>query len=112
MPYQRAETYTTTGTKASLDLDPSIAPFNASVSVALNGAAVASYSLQYTFDDFSSPTMTDAAATWFTSSDIPLATAASANAAFITPVTRVRLVIASLSGGSMTMRTVQGMSTN
>lgn len=114
MPYNRTVTYPSgsAGAMASVDLDPSIAPNNAVVSVVLNGAAAASFSMQYTLDDFSSPLMTDAQATWFTSTGIPLATAANIIASLPFPVTRIRLVIASLTGGSLTMRTLQGLSIN
>lgn len=115
MPYNRTVTYPAGGVGAmpSVDLDPSIAPANAVASVVLNGAATGTFSLQYTLDDFSSPLMTDAQATWFTSSDIPVGSTASVNAAFIVPVTRIRVVIAvALAGGTMTLRTLQGLSIN
>lgn len=104
-------TYTTTGTKPSLDLDPSIAPFNASVACnVVTGPA--SYKLQFTLSDFSAPLMTDAAAVWFDSTDIPAGTTTSAVAALPFPVTRVRLVIATLTAGSIQFQTQQGMSIN
>ena len=114
MPYNRTVTYPagSAGAMPSVDLDPSIAPSNAVASVVLNGAATGSFSLQYTLDDFSSPYMTDAQATWFTSPDIPLGSAANVNAAFVLPVTRIRVVFASLAGGSCTLRVLQGMSIN
>src|SRR4051812_6242213 len=106
MPYNRTVTYPagSAGAMPSVDLDPSIAPSNASVSVTLNGAAVGNFSLQFTLDDFSSPLMTDAQATWFTSPDIPLATAANIVAGLNLPVTRIRVVFVSLTGGSATLR--------
>lgn len=109
MPYRRTETYTTTGTKGSWNLDPSIAPFNANIAVTLTGTA--SYKLQYTLDPLDSPTAVDSDAAWFDSTDIPAATAASGGASFITPVARVRLIIASISG-SLKMEAIQGLSTN
>ncbi len=109
MPLQRTETYSTTGTKGSWNLDPSIVPFNASVAVTLS--ATASYKLQYSFDTLDSPTALDTDAVWFDSPDIPAATAANASAAFISPVARVRLVIAALTG-TIKMTVLQGMSTN
>lgn len=111
MPYTRTETYTTTGAKPSWNADESIAPFNLSVACILS-AGTTSYKLQYTLDDFSSASMTDASATWFDSSDIPAGTTATAQASFVTPVTRFRINIASLSGGTLTMKSVQGLSTN
>jgi hypothetical protein len=104
-------TYTTTGTKPSVDLDPAIAPFSATVAVTLT-TGPASYKLQYTIDDFSDPLKTDATASWFDSVDIPAGTAASAVSALSSPVTRVRLVIATLTAGSLRLQTQQGMSIN
>lgn len=104
-------TYTTTGTKASVDLDPAIAPFNVSIAVTLT-TGPASYKLQYTLDDFSDPLKTDATASWFDSTDIPGGTAASAVASLPFPVSRVRLVIATLTAGSLRLQTQQGMSIN
>jgi hypothetical protein len=104
-------TYTTTGTKASVDFDPAIAPFNASV-VCTVTTGPASYKLQYTLSDFSSPTMTDAAAVWVDSVDIPAGTTASAAASLPFPITRLRMVIATLTAGSIQLQTRQGISTN
>lgn len=109
MPYRRTETYTTTGTKGSWNADPSIAPFNANIAVTLTGTA--SYKLQYTLDTLDSPTAIDSDASWFDSPDIAAGTATSSNSSFITPVARVRLVIASISG-SLKMEMIQGLSTN
>lgn len=111
MPYRRTETYTTTGTKGSWNLDPSIVPFNANIAVTLT-TGPASYKLQYSLDTLDSPTAVDSDASWFDSNDIPAATATSALAAFITPVARVRLVITTLTAGSLKMEMIQGMSTN
>ena len=109
MPLQRTETYTTTGTKGSWNMDPSIAPFSASIACTLTGTA--SYKLQYSLDTLDSPTATDSDASWFDSVDIPALTAASAQAGFINPVARVRLVIDSIAG-SIKMTMLQGLSTN
>lgn len=104
-------TYTTIGTKPSLDLDASITPFNVSVAVTLVTGPT-SYKLQYTIDDFSDPLKTDATASWFDSTEIPAATAASIFASLTKPVTRIRLVIATLTAGSLRLQTQQGMFTN
>lgn len=108
---ERSETYSTTGTKGSWNLDPSIAPFNASIACLISDGGTADYKLQYSFDTLNDPTATDDDATWFDSQDIPAGTAANAMAAFVTPVARVRLVIAALSG-TLTMKMLQGFSTN
>lgn len=114
MPYQQTVTYPdgTTGDQPSLNLDPSIVPMNASIAVLVGNGVTASFGLQYTFDNFDSPTMTDADATWIDSTDIPAATAATKSSIITAPITRYRLVIASLSGGPLVMTALQGMSTN
>lgn len=110
MPLSRTETYTTTGTKGSWNCDPSITPFNLSVVVALLGAATASYKIQYSYDALG-PTQADSDATWFDSTEIPAATAASAAQQFTAPVAMIRIVIAAITG-SVKMTMLQGISVN
>lgn len=105
----RTETYSTTGTKASWNCDPSITPFNMNVVLALLSGTV-SYKLQYSYDTLG-PTDADTAATWFDSTEIPAATAASAAQQFTAPVTMIRVVIAAITG-SLKMTMLQGISTN
>jgi len=111
MPLQRTETYTTTGTKGSWNCDPSITPFELSVAVTFVTGPV-SYKLQYTYDNMDSALATDANANWFDSTAIPAGTATAKEAAFTSPITRIRLVIATLTAGSITMTMLQGISTN
>lgn len=99
--------YTTTGTKPSINMDPSIAPFNASLAVTLGSTGT--YSVQYSLSDFS--TVTDANALWFTDSNLGVGTAASGVTNYMFPVTRVRVVIAAL-GTTLTLQTLQGFTTN
>jgi len=106
----RTETYSTTGTKQSWNLDPSIVPFNASVAFVLSAGTV-SYKLQYTYDELT-PTQTDNDASWFDSTTFAAATAATKDGQITAPVTRVRVVIAALSGGTLKMTVLQGFSTN
>jgi hypothetical protein len=103
--------YTTIGTKPSVDFDPSIAPFNMTVACTVT-TGPAAYSMQFTIDDFSDPLKTDATAAWFDSVDIPVGTATSMISIVTTPITRARLVIATLTAGSIRFQTQQGMSTN
>jgi hypothetical protein len=110
MPLQRTETYTTTGTKGSWNCDPSIAPFQVTVSFALLSGTV-SYSLQYSYDTLDSPTAVDSDATWFDSADIPPATSGNAATQFAAPIARVRVVIAAITG-PLKMTMLQGMSIN
>lgn len=111
MPYYRTQTYSAAATTPSWNLDPAIVPFNATVVCTLSAGSV-SYKLQYTLNALDGPLETDSSALWTDSPDIPSGTTASAQAAFIAPVARVRLVIASLSGGTLTMQMRQGLSTN
>jgi hypothetical protein len=111
MPYYQTLTYSAGTAQASIGLDFSIVPFNASITVSLIGAATATYKLQYTMDPLSAPTAVDSSANWYDSPDIPAGTATSAFAAFITPVARVRLVFAAISG-SVQIQVLQGLSTN
>jgi hypothetical protein len=110
MPLQRTETYTTTGTKGSWNCDPSIAPFQVNIACVLLSGTV-DYKLQYSYDTLDSPTATDTDATWIDSNDIPASTAATAEANFSTPIARVRIIIAAISG-SLKMSMLQGMSIN
>jgi hypothetical protein len=109
MPLYQAISYTTTGTKASLNLDPSIAPFNASVACTLVAGSI-SYKLQFSLDPFD--TVTDANALWFDSADIPSGTTASKTSALTYPVSRVRFIIASIATGPLTVQILQGLSIN
>lgn len=98
--------YTTTGTKASINLDPSISPFNASIRV--NVGTTGTYGLQFSL---SGPDVTDAAAIWFDSANIPAGTAASATTNLMFPVSRARVVIAAISG-TITLQALQGYTNN
>lgn len=107
MSYYQQVIYTTTGTKASLNLDPSIVPFNAFIAVTLSNTAT--YGLQYSLSPFG--TVADADAIWFDVSDIPSGTATSATSVFTAPIARVRAVIAAING-TLTLQIRQGLSTN
>lgn len=108
MPLFQSVVYTTAATQPSLNLDPSIAPFNAAIVCTVLTGPV-SYKLQWSITPF---TVADNLANWIDSGDIPAGTTGSASSGFITPVSRVRLVIATLTAGSITLEVQQGMSTN
>jgi hypothetical protein len=111
MPLQRTETYTTTGTKASWNCDPSITPFALSVMCALISGTV-DYKLQYSYDTLDGPLDTDASAVWIDSDGIPAGTTGSAEENFSgAPIARIRVVIASISG-SLKVTMLQGFSSN
>lgn len=98
--------YTTTGTKTSVALDKSIVPFNASIGVTVG--TTGTYTLQYSFDPL---TTADASALWFDSINLPAGTTTSGVTAIVAPVSKVRLVIAAISG-TVTLQATQGFSTN
>jgi hypothetical protein len=112
MPYFQQQVYSSAATEPSLNLDTAIAPFNAVVNCIVGGGATTSYKMQYTYDNFDSPTMTDAAANWIDSTDIPAATATSKSSNLTVPVSRIRIVIATLTGGTLTLQVRQGLSIN
>jgi hypothetical protein len=114
MSSYRTISYTTTGTKAALDLDWMIVPFNVSINCTLTTGPV-SYKLQFSptpMLDLNGLSISDANASWFDSGDIPAATTTSASTSLTSPVARVRLVIATLTAGSLAMEILQGISTN
>ena len=106
MALAHSAAYTDTGTKTSILMDPSIAPFNASVGV--NLSSTGNYKLQYSLSDIN---IADADAIWVDSVNIPAGTTASMVTNFMFPVSRVRVVIAS-NGGTVTLETLQGFTTN
>lgn len=99
--------YTTTGTKASVNTDPSIAPFTCTVAV--NVGTTGTYKMQYSLDDPS--TVTDANAIWYDSTNMPASTTTSVVTSLVSPVSRVRLVIAAISG-TITLQVSQGFTIN
>ncbi len=109
MPLYQTVVYITTGTKASLNLDPSLAPFNASIACTLVTGPV-DYKMQFSLDPFN--TVSDANALWFDSADIPASTTASKTTALTYPVSRIRLIITTLTAGSLTLQVLQGLSIN
>jgi hypothetical protein len=106
MALYRTEAYTDTGTEGSLNLDPSIAPFNASVVVTLSSTGT--YKLQFSLDPAD---VADDDSIWTDSVNIPDGTTASAVTNFMFPVSKIRLVIAA-NGGTITLQVCQGFTNN
>lgn len=98
--------YTTAATQPSVNLDPSISPFNASVAITVGTSGT--YKLQFSLD---APDTSDANALWFDSENIPTGTTGSAVTNFMFPVARIRLVIAA-NGGTITLQALQGYTIN
>ena len=107
MALSHSVAYTTTGTKGSVNMDPSIAPFNASVGVTVG--TTATYKLQFSLDD--NPDTADSAALWFDSVNIPSGSTTSLVTNLMFPVARIRLVIAAVTG-TITMQALQGYTTS
>ena len=113
MPYYRKETYSTAISTPSWNLDPAIVPFNAAIAVTFNGTGTVAYKLQYTLNALDAPKDADSDANWVDWPDIPTGTAASAQTVIDQPVARIRLVIATCSGGAtLQLQARQGFSTN
>lgn len=106
MAYERTVAYTTTGTKDSLNMDPSIVPFDAQLAVTVG--TTGTYGIQYSLDSMN---VSDANAKWFDSGDMPTGTTTSAVSALKSPISRIRIVIAAISG-TITLQTLQGLSAN
>lgn len=98
--------YADTGTKASVNMDPSISPFNATVGVTLSSTGT--YGLQYSLD---APETSDANALWFDSVNIPSGSTGSLVTNLMFPVARIRVVIVA-NGGTITLQALQGYTTN
>lgn len=107
-PLFQTATYSDNGTKDSIPLDPSIASFKAHIAFTLSSGGSVDYKMQYSVSPM---TVSDSAALWFDSLVIPANTAASAVEILATPFSRVRAVIASLTG-TLTMQVRQGISVN
>lgn len=107
-PLFRTVTYGDDGEMASINLDPSIASFKAHVAFTLSSGGSVDYKMQYSLSPM---TVSDADALWFDSLVIPANTAASAVEVLTTPFSRVRAVIASITG-TLTMQVRQGISVN
>lgn len=106
MALYQTVSYSDTGTKASLNMDPSIAPFNASVAVTL--ATTGTYKIQFSLDPM---TIADAAALWFDSANFPASSATSILSNINFPVSRLRIVIAA-NGSGIVLQVSQGFTDN
>lgn len=105
-PFYRTVAYTTTGTQDSLNVDSAIAPFQ--LVAACTVGTTATYKLQYSVSPMD---VADASALWFDSTGIPASSTTSLVTTFVSPVSRVRLVIAAVTG-TLTLQLRQGISIN
>lgn len=98
--------YTTTGTKASLNIDASIAPMSATIGVAVGGGAT--YKIQYSLDALD---VADADADWFDDPTLGSGTITSGTTAYPHPVTKIRIVIAAVTD-TVKLKVLQGFTIN
>lgn len=106
MALEHYVTYTTTGTKASVNMDPAISPFNASVAVFLGSTGT--YGVQYSLDPV---TTSDANSRWFDDANLPAGQTTSKATNYMFPVTKIRIVIAAI-GTTIELKTLQGFTNN
>lgn len=95
MPLPYVQRSSTTGAKAPFLCDYSQSPFNMSVAAVLEGAATATYAVQYTLDDLNDASITPV---WFDDAKLPTGTAANGVSNYMFPVRAVRINIAAISG--------------
>lgn len=98
--------YTTTGTKPSVNMDPSIAPFSAVVGVGVGGGAT--YGVQYSLDPVETA---DASSVWYDDAGMPAGTTTSKTTPYAFPVTKVRIVIAAVTD-TIQFKALQGYTSN
>src|SRR6185312_2201849 len=89
--------YATTGTKEAIAIDWRIAPVNVGYAIIVPGGVTTSLTLDHTYDNVNDPTITPV---WISSSAITTTTEGTVTA----PYQFVRLNIASISGGSVTLK--------
>ncbi len=108
MAYSQYNTYSAFGVKPSINLDPMINPFTASVGVIIS-SGTASYGIQYSVDPLGT---SDGSATWFNDATLPPGQTANGVTTYTFPVNRVRISIAQMqAGASVALNILQGFST-
>jgi hypothetical protein len=95
---------TALGVSAPVILDIYLGPFSVGIGVTVTGTA--SYSVEYTYDDVFSSTFSPSTASWFAVSGLAAGTTVSKDGTLSSPVTAVRLNVASVSG-SVVMNVIQ-----
>ena len=97
-------TYSTIATQIPISLDWRVVPFSVSYAVVYNGST-GSMTLDHTYDNVNDPTITP---TWFSSAAIT----SNGEGTLTTPVQFVRANITALTGGTLTLKILQGESIN
>lgn len=91
------QTVSGAGVGGVIPLDIYLKPFNVTLACDLSAGATASYTVQYTLDDVFASEFNPATATWFNHPDLTNQTA-DAVATLISPVTGIRVNVASNTG--------------
>lgn len=97
----------TVGAQAPINLDWMIAPFSVAVGLFVPSGTTVSCTLEVTYDNLNAPGMSAATADWFTDEGFGTASA-SKEVTLSRPVLFLRLNIASISGGPVRLKVVQG----
>lgn len=95
------QTITATGNGTPIALDMLRSPFNASFHVTVPAGVTASYKIQFTLDDLNNPAI--ATPDWTDDANVGAGTTASATGNYMFPVTFIRAVVATLTGGTATL---------
>lgn len=94
------------GNSAVIPLDLYIAPFQVAVNVFMSNGATVDYTLQYTYDDVLAPGYNPATGQWIDDTTMDNEVVSS-TVNLSAPVTAVRIVAATLTGGTLTVAIVQ-----
>lgn len=93
----KSVSYSTTGTKEAIAIDWRIAPVNVGYAIIVPGGVTTSLTLDHTYDNVNDPNITPV---WISSAAIT----ATSEGSIVVPYQFVRLTIATLSGGAVTLK--------
>ncbi len=112
-PLSRFATVSATGTSVPYNLDPSIGPFNVAIQVYVPNGVTATYSVEYTLDELNLQDNTaNPNIRWMTDPQFPVGSTATITGNYLFPISAVRLNVATLTGGSLELKTRQSFSIN
>jgi hypothetical protein len=107
MPAPFYATITTAGNTIWLP-DYNLAPFSANVLVVVPVGTTASYEVDYSLDDPNYPIKGLPAVTWLATAGFPAGSTTTLLGAFTAPLAQLRLNVASISGGPVYFKCLQG----
>lgn len=109
-PLSRTVTVSATGPSGALNMDPAEVPFSASVQVYVGAGVTTTYSLEITLDPLLNPDgTTNANVRWVTDAGFPVGSSATLIKSYTAPIYGVRLNVATLTGGNLELKTLQGI---